>query len=50
VGQHQAVLSFLNVPCSSRMSITGWSFKSIPTNEGKLDWIKRMCAHDKLYS
>jgi uncharacterized Zn finger protein (UPF0148 family) len=24
-------------------------FKSIPTNEGKLDWIKRMCAHDKLY-
>jgi hypothetical protein len=25
-------------------------FKSIPTNEGKLDWIKRICAHDKLYS
>jgi hypothetical protein len=25
-------------------------FKPIPTNEEKLDWIKRMCAHNKLYS
>lgn len=24
-------------------------FKSIPTIEGRLDWVKRMCAHEKLY-